>query len=72
MSIKQAIEELFDTLEEIQIAHSEMDDTAVREVLQQHIYWGLRKPVDIYEVNEEFKMFTQKGNILLQEWTGYL
>lgn len=67
MSIKEAIEEFLDELEEIQIKHGEIGDTAVREVLRQHIHYGLSRPVDVYEVDKEFNMFTKKGDALLQE-----
>ncbi len=67
MSIKEAIEEFLHKLEEIKGEHGEMFDTAVREVLRQHMYYGLRRPVEVYEVDKEFKMFTKKGDAVLQE-----
>lgn len=62
MSIKSALQELLDRLVEIQSKHSGLRDTAVREVLREHIYWGIRKPVEVYEFDKDFNMFSKIAN----------
>jgi hypothetical protein len=67
MTIENAVEELLNAFEKIQSEHGEVHDTAVREILRQHMDKGLREPVDLYDPGMDFAMYSDEGDTLVRD-----
>ncbi|MEO1288345.1 MAG: hypothetical protein AAFV93_11295 [Chloroflexota bacterium] len=67
MSIEMAINQLQDSLENLSNdGHAEFTDSAVRELLREHMEYGLKQNIDYYHVEKDLKMFTMEGSLKLQ------
>lgn len=59
--------ELMEKLEEIGHEHGELYDTDVREQMHESILNGFIRPVEDYEVPDEFGMFSDEGNTRVRD-----